>query len=181
MRSTILTLGWINMSFKIKDAPEFYQGYIEQVLDAELIDALRDSSQNLVTLCGNLDETLALYRYEEDKWSIKDLIQHLIDAERVFCYRAMRFARNDQTELSGFDQDDYVKQVFADKFLLQDILDQFKNIRQCTLDLFSLFNETELEKKGMSNGVEMSVEMIGYIISGHTVHHHNIIKEKYLT
>lgn len=169
------------MKFKIEQVPAFYQGYIRQVADKELLSALKESGQRLLELCSNLDETQALYRYEDGKWSIKDLIQHLIDAERVFAYRAMRFARNDDTELSGFDQDDYVKEVFADKFLLPDLLTQFKNIRQSTLDLFSTFSETDLERKGKSNGAEMSVEMIGYIISGHTIHHLTIIQERYLS
>ena len=169
------------MNFKIEEVPEFYQGYVKKVVDDQLVAALNESCRSLLSLCENLDETQALYRYADGKWSIKDLIQHLIDAERVFAYRAMRFARNDQTELSGFDQDDYVRAVFADKFSLTDLLLQFKNIRQSSLDLFSSFSETELTRKGKSNGVEMSVEMIGYIISGHTLHHLRVIQERYLS
>lgn len=169
------------MKFKIEEVPVFYQGYIKQVAAQELMFALEESAQRLLDICTGLDETKALYRYEDGKWSIKDLIQHLIDAERVFTYRALRFARNDQTELSGFDQDEYVKEVFADKYSLSDLLTQFKNIRQSTLDLFTAFNETELQRVGSSNSVKMSVEMIGYIISGHTIHHLTIIQERYLS
>lgn len=169
------------MNFKIEEVPPFYQGYIKQISDDQLITSLDNSCRNVVSLCENLDETQALYRYADGKWSIKDLIQHLIDTDLVFTYRAMRFARNDHTELSGFEQDDYVKEVFADKFLLKDLLIRFKNMRKTTLDLFTSFSETELTRKAKSNGVEMSVEMIGYIISGHTQHHLKVIQERYLS
>jgi len=168
------------MKFLIEEVPPFYQGYIKQVTDGELIQTLTDSGEQLVSLCEGLTEVQSLFRYAEGKWSIKDLIQHLIDAERVFSYRSMRFARNDQTELSGFNQDDYVEEVVADKFALEDLITSFTNVRQSSLDLFRSFSETELMKSGKSNGVKMSVEMIGYVIAGHTLHHKNIIQSRYL-
>lgn len=168
------------MKFTIEQVPQFYQGYIRQVAEAELVSGLQASGDAFVSMCEMLNESQSLYRYEEGKWSIKDLIQHLIDSERVFCYRAMRFARSDKTELSGFDQDDYVKAVFADKFALQDLISSFRNVRRASVDLFSSLSESELIRSGTSNGVEMSVEMIGYIITGHTTHHHNVIERHYL-
>ena len=168
------------MKFTIEQVPQFYQGYIRQVAEAELVSGLQASGDAFVSMCEMLNESQSLYRYEEGKWSIKDLIQHLIDSERVFCYRAMRFARNDKTELSGFDQDDYVKAVFADKFALHDLISSFRNVRKATVDLFKSLSESELTRTGICNGVEMSVEMIGYIIVGHTTHHHNVIERHYL-
>jgi len=168
------------MRFSIEEVPAFYQGYIKQVTGSELIEALQVSGEQVVGLCEELTEAQSLFRYAEGKWSVKDLIQHLIDAERVFSYRAMRFARNDQTELSGFNQDDYVKEVVADKFALQDLITSFKNMRQSTIDMFLSFSETELMRSGKSNGVKMSVEMIGFVIAGHTLHHKNIIQSRYL-
>jgi len=168
------------MKFTIEQVPQFYQGYVRQVAEAELVSGLQASGDAFVAMCEMLNESQSLYRYEEGKWSIKDLIQHLIDSERVFCYRAMRFARNDKTELSGFDQDDYVKAVFADKFALQDLISSFRNVRRATVDLFNSLSGSELTRTGTSNGVEMSVEMIGYIIVGHTTHHHNVIERHYL-
>ena len=168
------------MRFKLEDVPAFYQGYIKQVEGSELLPSLADSLALVVDVCQHLDETQALFRYAEDKWSIKDLMLHLMDWERVFAYRAMRFGRNDQTELSGFDQDDYVRDAMADKFALSDLLTQLKNMRQTTIDLFTAFSETELERSGKSNGVRMTVEMIGYIICGHTYHHTKVIQEGYL-
>lgn len=169
------------MKFEIEEVPTFYQGYIQRVLELDLIGGLVSSEKGLIATCENLTEPEALHRYDDSKWSIKDIIQHLIDAERVFVYRAMRFARNDQTELSGFDQNEYVKEVFADRFSLVDLLKAFSNIRQSSLDLFNSFSETDMLRAGVSNGAEMTVEMIGYIIAGHTVHHTKIINERYLS
>lgn len=169
------------MKFTLEEVPAFYQGYIKRVLELDLIDGLVSSEKELMATCGNLTEPEALYRYDDAKWSIKDIIQHLIDAERVFVYRAMRFARNDQTKLSGFDQNEYVKEVFADRFSLEDLLKAFSNIRQSSLDLFTSLSETDMLRRGVSNEAEMTVEMIGYIIAGHTLHHTKIINERYLT
>lgn len=165
---------------KIEDVPSFYQVYVRNVINGGLMESLQSSGEELYHVCKDLDESQALYRYKEDKWSIKDLVQHLTDSERVFGYRAMRFARNDQTELSGFDQNDFVDVAFADKFGMKDLVRSFQNVRQASIDLFSTFSESDLVKKGKSNGVEMSVAMIGLIISGHTLHHLNIIKQHYI-
>ena len=168
------------MKFKIDQVPGFYQGYVEQVTEHDLVAALQTSGKAFVEMCEGLTELQSLYRYEEGKWSIKDMIQHLVDSERVFGYRAMRFARNDKTELSGFEQDDYVEAVFADKFGLQELNSSFKHLRQSTTDLFASLSESELERSGVSNGAVMSVEMIGFIIAGHTLHHQRVIEQKYL-
>ncbi len=168
------------MTFKIEEVPDFYKNYISHVIENGLIESLKKSSDELNSTCSGLDESQALYRYADNKSSIKDLIQHLIDSERVFSYRAMRFARNDKTELSGFDHNSYVDYAFADKYALIDLLKYFNNIRQSSIDLFTNLSESELSQKGISNGVEMSVDMIGYIISGHTFHHLAVIKEKYI-
>lgn len=167
------------MKVDINEVPEFYRGYIQQVGDAELVPLLIRSGDELVSICKNLTENQALYRYDTDKWSIKDIIQHLIDAERVFAYRALRFSRNDFTELEGFEQDDYAKDAEADKRTLHQLLNEFNNLRASTVDFFSSINEERRKRKGVSSKVEMSVEVLGYIISGHTLHHLNVIKEKY--
>lgn len=168
------------MKFTLEQVPQFYQGYVSHVVDKELVTELKSSRDQFVSLCQGLSESQSLFRYAEGKWSIKDMILHLVDAERVFAYRAVRFARNDKTELSGFDQDDYANAAFADKFSLQELIDSYSNARLSTLDLYSSLSESELLRTGKSNGSEMTVEMIGFIISGHTYHHINVIKDKYL-
>lgn len=162
------------------NVPSFYRGYIELVKEGKLVPLLVSSRDHFIALCEDLSEQQGNYKYAPDKWSIKDIILHLIDSERIFVYRALRFARNDQTELSGYEHNDYVSEAKADTRTINDLLVEFSNVRASTIDMFSSFDEDIQARKGTSNGVEMTVETIGYIISGHTMHHMNIIKERYL-
>lgn len=163
----------------IKEVPEFYQGYVRTLGDGELVPLLLKSGDDFIGFCRNLTEVQGRYKYAPDKWSIKDVILHLIDSERVFAYRALRFARNDKTELSGFEQNDYVPEAHADERTIHNLLSEFTNVRAATVDLFSSFNEEIRKRSGIANGVEMSVEALGYIISGHLVHHMNVLNERY--
>lgn len=120
------------------------------------------------------------YRYTEGKWSIKEIIQHLIDAERVFAYRALRISRNDKTPLSGFDENDYVVNTNANDRHLQSLLTEMAIVRQSTLSLFKSFSEEQLIRIGIASNSEISVRAIGFLIIGHQKHHQNIFKERYL-
>ncbi|MEP1032858.1 DinB family protein [Ekhidna sp.] len=163
----------------LEKVPEFYRGYIKAAGNGDLVPLLLKSGDDFITFCRSLTEQQGLYKYEPDKWSIKDIILHLIDSERVFAYRALRFARNDKTELSGFDQNIYVPEAKADDRTIYNMLTEFTNVRAATVDMFSSFNEGMRERTGVASGVEMSVEMLGYIISGHLIHHMNVIQERY--
>ena len=169
------------MNFELNNVPPFYQGYIKQVLDSRLMEALSESAKALSLLLEGLTDDQSLYRYEAEKWSIKDILQHLIDAEKVFGYRALRFSRGDQTVLQGFDQNEYVVEASADDRLLKSLIDEFQDVRKSTIHFFASQTQEWQGRKGVSSGVEMSVEMLGYIISGHTYHHLEIIKQRYLT
>lgn len=168
------------MKVDINDVPEFYRPYMSYVGEEELVSLLLSSGIELHETCQTLSEEKSLYRYEKGKWSIRDVVQHLIDSERIFSYRVMRFGRNDQTELSGFDQDQYVIDAKADQRTLEDLLREFGNVRATTVDLFKSLGEKELSRTGVSNQVKMSVATIGYIIAGHTLHHLRVIKDRYL-
>ncbi|WP_370086637.1 DinB family protein [Ekhidna sp.] len=163
----------------IKEVPEFYQGYVRTLGEGELVPLLLKSGDDFIGFCRNLTEAQGRYKYAPDKWSIKDVILHLIDSERVFAYRALRFARNDKTELSGFEQDDYVPEAHADERTIHNLLTEFTNVRAATVDLFSSFNDEIRKRSGIANGVQISVEALGYIISGHLVHHMNVLNERY--
>lgn len=163
----------------IDKVPEFYRGYIKAAGSGELVPLLLKSGDDFITFCRSLTEQQGLYKYAPDKWSIKDIILHLIDSERVFAYRALRFARNDKTELSGFDQNIYVPEGNADARTIHNLLAEFTNVRAATVDMFSSFNDDIRQRSGVASGVEMTVEMLGYIISGHLIHHMNIIHERY--
>ena len=164
---------------EIEKVPEFYRGYIKAAGKGGLVPLLLKSGDDFITFCRGLTEQKGLYKYAPDKWSIKDVILHLIDAERVFGYRAMRFARNDKTELSGFDQNAYVPEAKADDRTIHNLLSEFTNVRAGTVDMFSSFSADVRQRTGIAGGVEMSVEMLGFIISGHLIHHMNIIQERY--
>jgi hypothetical protein len=163
----------------IQKVPEFYQGYVRSLGEGELVPLLLKTGDDFIDFGRKLTEAQGLYRYEKGKWSIKEVIQHVIDAERVFAYRAMRFARNDKSELHGFEQNDYVPESNADERTIHSLMIEFTNLRASTVDLFTSFSEEIRQRSGVSNKVEMSVEAIGYIISGHVNHHLNIIHERY--
>lgn len=160
--------------------PDFYKNYVALVKDMNLIEALEQSVKLTHELISNLPETKGDYRYAPGKWSIKELLCHLLDAERVFAYRAMRFARNDATPLPGFDENEYAPQANAEARSLKQLADELMRLRLTTLDLFKGFTNEMLQRKGSANNSVISVVNIGYVIAGHETHHRNILNERYL-
>ena len=120
------------------------------------------------------------FRYAEGKWTIKDIILHLIDAERIFAYRALRIARNDKTALPGFEENDYVISANANEREFESLLKEYIIVREATISLFENLSETDLLKPGTASNASVSVRGIGYCILGHELHHKNIIIERYL-
>lgn len=164
----------------VNQVPLFYQGYLDPSTKESVGQLLERSRDDFSYLLNTFSNEKAQYRYAEDKWSVKDLVQHVIDAERVFAYRALRFARNDQTDLSGFEQDDYVAVARADDRTIEDLMDEFTVTRNSTISLFQFFKEEELARSGTASGSTFTVETMGYLISGHLLHHLKVIREKYL-
>lgn len=158
----------------------FYKNYITILGEINLLEVLNNSLENLINTLKNLPEEKLQYRYEEGKWTIKELIQHIIDAERVLSYRALRFARNDATNLQGFDEDWYVKNSNGNDRDFDELLNEFSLVRKATILLFKSFSNEMLTNTGSANGSVVSVRALGFIIAGHQIHHLNIIKEKYL-
>lgn len=159
--------------------PPFYREYVEAVEDQDLIPALINSGNQTVDLMKSITEAQGDFRYAEGKWSIKEVLAHIIDAERIFAYRALRFARNDKTELPGFDENTYAAQSDAATRKLYKILEEFNNLRTSTIDLFQSFDEEMLQRSGQANGQEMTVHAIGFVIVGHETHHRGVIQERY--
>lgn len=159
--------------------PEFYRAYVEVLGQGDLVPLLLQTGDEFIEFGRGLSEAQGAYRYAEEKWSIKEVIQHVIDSERIFTYRALRFARNDKTEISGFEQNDYVPESNADARSIHSLMTEFTNVRASTVDLFTSFTEEMRSRSGISNNVEMSVEALGYIMSGHLRHHLNVIHERY--
>jgi uncharacterized damage-inducible protein DinB len=159
----------------------FYEGYIKQVTNEfTLQEELEISVHRFIKFVQNLPMDRFDYRYAEGKWTIKDIIQHLIDAERVFAYRALRFARRDQTPLPGFEEDDYVMAAQGNKRGLQDLLTEFLIVRQSTMALFKTFDQETLMQAGTASGRLMSVRALGFVIIGHQNHHMRVFEERYL-
>lgn len=159
---------------------EYFKYYVSLVKEENIEKSLKDSYGLIKSTIENLDEEKGIYAYGKDKWSIKELLVHIIDTERIFCERALRFARNDKTELPGFDHDEYVKFSNANNRTLKSILKEYKAQRKSTIQLFKNFNDEMLKKSGKANGNELTVLTIAYIISGHELHHLEILKTKYL-
>ncbi|MCK6617340.1 MAG: DinB family protein [Cyclobacteriaceae bacterium] len=160
--------------------PPFYQGYVANVSNMDMMDALRTTIAATDKLIRSIPETKGEYRYAPGKWSVKELLCHMLDAERIFAYRALRFARNDQTELPGFDEQAYAPHANAHSRTLSQLADEFKRLRSSTVDLFESFTPDMLVRSGMANNNLISVINLGYVIAGHEVHHRNILIERYL-
>jgi uncharacterized damage-inducible protein DinB len=141
-----------------------------------LADNLKASTAFILSLPA---EKLA-YRYAEGKWTIKEILVHLVDDERIYAYRALRFARNDKTELPGFEQDDYALYSGANARRVEDILEEFATVRRATISLFDNLESEALMRAGVADGKVMSVRAAAYHIAGHELRHLNIIKERYL-
>lgn len=158
----------------------FYKNYIKSLGEVDLFEVLNSSLEDTLTTLKNLPEEKLVYRYEIGKWTIKELIQHIIDAERVLSYRAIRFSRNDSTNLHGFDEDWYVDNSNGNDRDFDELLEEFINIRKASISLFKSFTNEMLVLKGTANGSVISVRALGFIIAGHHLHHLKVIKERYL-
>ncbi len=157
----------------------FYGKYIKLAPDLSIDNALLKSSESFISFFKNLSDEQALFKYNPDKWSLKELLLHCIDTERIMSYRALRFSRNDKNELPGFEQDDYVFESNANQRKIKDLLNEYKSVRKSTINLFAGFDSKVLERSGNASGNRMSVRALGYIISGHELHHLEICKTRY--
>jgi hypothetical protein len=160
----------------------YYAQYIESVEKngKTIIDNLELSQNVFNKTFDNLSVDKQNYAYAEGKWTVKELIQHIIDTERVFCYRALCFARKDTTSLPGFDEDLFVKNADINTRDFENLITEMKVVRAGTLLLYKSFSEEALLRMGIGSGNKMSVRALGYLFSGHQLHHLNIVKERYL-
>ena len=164
-----------------QEYPPFYQPYID-VLESEpdLMESLEMSLELFEQVLYDIDDSKQTYRYAEGKWTIKELVQHMIDAERVFVYRALRFSRQDEKPLSGFDENAYVTNDNSNNRELNTLLDEFCLLRRSNILMFKDFNAKELHRAGTVEGLSISVRALAFICSGHVLHHLKIIQERYL-
>jgi len=158
----------------------YYEGYIKAAGNQDIIRKLKNQLNEIDDFLAEIPEEKYEYAYAEGKWTIKQLIGHLIDTERVMAYRAMRIARNDQTALPGFDQDLYVENQDLSKRSYMDLVDEFLLMRQANLYFYKSLSEDDFRKKGTASDNTISVGALLYIIAGHVEHHFNILKQRYL-
>ena len=168
------------MFINLETIPPFYKGYVKLVEQPDALQAMRISGYRTMELIHSIPEGKSDFRYAEGKWSIREVLCHMIDAERIFGYRALRFARNDKTPLSGFDENEYAKNLNVSNRSLKQIGDEMQHLRTTSVDLFESFSAEMLKLKGTANGNELSVVALGFIIAGHETHHCKILRERYL-
>ena len=160
--------------------PEYYHKYINLAIGDDLKTALQNHQTRLVSLLENVPEEKWDYRYAEGKWSIKEVVQHIIDGERVFSYRALCFSRKDKTALPGFDENLFTENANADSRTKQELIDELKTVQKSSAQMFNSFNEEQLEQHGVASGQPTYVKGIAYILVGHALHHKKILEERYL-
>jgi len=167
-------------SLQSNEYANFYKPYIEALGEVVLMNELEQSLSFFIDFLKTIPYEKHEFRYAEGKWTIKDIVQHLIDAERIFAYRALRIARKDKTPLPGFEENEYVETAFANKREMNDLIEEFITVREATISLFKTFTEEQLLQMGTASEKPVSVRGIGFITLGHQKHHEKIIKERYL-
>jgi uncharacterized damage-inducible protein DinB len=165
---------------QLETVSKFYQGYVKNVMDLDMFDALEQSSKTTLELLRSVPESKGEHRYAEGKWTIKELLAHMIDVERIMAYRALRFARNDKTDLPGFEENDYAPEANAHARTLSHYRDEMARLRATTIDLFKSFTPEMLKREGTANKNHLTVLVLGYVIPGHETHHSQILLERYL-
>jgi hypothetical protein len=158
----------------------FYETYISLVKENDIKEALQQSLPLVESFLDSIPQSKADFAYADGKWTIKQLIQHGIDAERIFCYRALCIARGESQNLPGFEENEYAQQATVDHRTLRELRDEFPAVRKASILLFNSFTQKMLEAKGSSNNHPISTLSLGYIIVGHWKHHQRILTERYL-
>ena len=158
----------------------YYKGYVDQVPDGDILDILHLQKIGFPEFLYSIPDDRWTYRYAPGKFSIAEVLSHVIDAERIFAYRALRFARNDQTPLPGFDQEDYAPVCGADRRTKASIETEYLTVRSATIELFKTFDEDAWARVGTASNFRMSVRALPYVIAGHELHHLKVLRERYL-
>jgi len=163
----------------INPMPVFFDRYINLVEDIDLFEAFEKYTPEKIYSDRKILSDLGDRIYAADKWTVKDILQHVIDNERIMAYRALRFSRNDQTELPGYDEAILAANTIAYTRSVDDLLEEFNQVRISTIALFRNMNESMLLNAGTANNIQISPLALGFVIIGHPVHHMNIISERY--
>jgi len=159
---------------------EYYEKYVALIPGTDILGTLEGQRLVMSQLLGARSEREGNFRYAADKWMVKEVIGHVVDAERIFAYRALRFARGDQTPLAGFEQDGYVRNGGFAERTLEDLAGEYLEVRGATISLLNGLDEAGWQRRGVASNHEVTVRALAYIIAGHELHHRRILEEKYL-
>ena len=158
----------------------YYEKYISLISGDDAVPALEAQRTRTLELFAGRSEREGNFRYAADKWTVKEVLGHLADTERIFTYRALRIARADQTPIEGFEQDDYVRGGGFNNRTLASLVDEFASVRSASLALFRSLDEAAWLRRGVANRNEVSVRALAFITAGHELHHAKILEERYL-
>lgn len=158
----------------------YYEKYVSLVADADIVDALASQPTRLQDIVTGLPEDKGAFAYDAGKWSIKEVLSHLIDGERMFAYRLFRISRGDETPIEGFEQDGYIENAHANGRSFAELLEEFSLLRRANLMLVKNLNDDGWARVGTANNVKITSRALIYIMAGHIDHHLNILKERYL-
>jgi hypothetical protein len=161
--------------------PEYYVPYVELVPEEDLLTILSEDLKSTIALFEGISDEDGYFRYAPNKWSIKEVLGHMTDTERIMSYRLLRIGRGDQTALAGFNENDFVEGSQINKQSIKDILEDFIATRKATITLIKNMPTDAWVNKGNANNTEVTTRAIGYIIAGHAIHHKQIINERYLS
>ena len=164
----------------LTQVPDAFHRYINQTSDENALTAIKSNTIFAVEFFDAIPDEKWSYRYAEGKWSIKEMLQHIIDAERIFAYRALCIGRGEKASLPGFEEDEYAAASKADRRTKSDLLEEFETVRRSIEQLFASFDSVQLASAGISNNKSISVNALGFIIPGHVQHHIGVVKERYL-
>jgi len=158
----------------------YFDRYISRVPDADIIDVLGSQIEETVALLKNLPETMGGHRYAPDKWSIREVIGHMSDGERVFSYRALRFSRSDPLPVEGFDENEFVANARFNERTIADLTSEFEHLRRAAIHLYAGLDEEGMSRRGIANQNEISVRALAFVTAGHESHHLDILRTRYL-
>lgn len=162
------------------DYADYYEKYISLVPSGDFLEMLQQQREELLRMLSPLSDAQADFRYAQGKWSIKEVLGHVNDAERIFSYRLLRIARGDETPLAGFEQDDYIHTGKFDARPLKDLLDEFCAVREATITLVRSLDDRAWLRRGVASQKEITSTALAFIIAGHVRHHHIQLEERYL-
>ncbi|MFT6111617.1 MAG: hypothetical protein ACJA19_000608 [Bacteroidia bacterium] len=163
----------------LENVPAYFDGYLKLVGEDNMIEAMKNSKAEFIAWAKDVSDEKGNFAYQKGKWTVNELLQHVIDTERIFQYRSLSIARGEMNELPGFDHNSYVKNSKANARKLSDVISEFDRLRDSSIALYDSMDEINIKYKGMANGFVVQPVLYGFLISGHLRHHINVLKSRY--